>query len=118
MVVIIINLFIVGLFHFFPIDVYWFLIAIIIPMVMYRIANGLDAKLFAYIEMFKIKLDTNLLKEAVLFLMVLSYFYYRTEYFLTFDTAITFPFVYCLLFFFLYEGTYSANTYNKNLDQR
>lgn len=107
MVAAIINLFIIGIFHFFKIDILWFLIAISLMMVMYRIANKLPVELFAYVKMFKIEIDLELLKETVLFLMVLLYFYFRTGYFSTFNTAITFPFTYILLFFFLYQGIYS-----------
>ena len=112
MVALMMNLLIIAVFQFLNIDICWFLIVIIVSMSMYRIALGMEIKLFAYIKMFQKKYGNNLIKELLLLLIVLIYFYYRTGYYLSFDAVITFPFVYVLLFFFLYQGIYSRETKN------
>lgn len=112
MIAIMMNLLIIGVFQFFTIDIYWFLIVIIVSMVVYKISLGMEIQLFAYIKMFQTKYNNHLMKELFLLLIVLTYFYFRTGYYLSFNILITFPFVYALLFFFLYQGIYSKETMN------
>lgn len=82
-------------------------------MIVLRLARGLDTPVLGYIRMFKIKYGSNFAQEAVLAFGPLLFFYIKSGYFNAMRSALTFPYIYCLIFFMLYQGIYSDISNNQ-----
>ena len=90
--------------EYLQLDSNWLLVAQVLSNLIYRNYLGVKSKIFGYFYMFTLDYTKEDIVNALVCFIVLSYIYIKNGYFTHIISFITFPFIFVLYFYWIYQG--------------
>ncbi len=90
--------------EYLQLDSRWLLVAQVLSNLIYRNYLGIKSKIFGYFYMFTLDYTKEDVLNGLVCFIVFSYIYIKNGYFTHSISTVTFPFIFVLYYYWIYQG--------------